>query len=198
MAIQSPDRSAAVEQLEGGNVKGVMLRSHVNLIIEEYGQEELDDLLGHLPRGIGSAITPILASQWYPFEVLIELDRAASKRFGEGNIEWIRRFGSYSAASALTSTYKLFRQDDLHTYFIRSAPLNSQFQDFGRVSFEEHGQTSARMIHSGYPCFSPVYCESALGYYEKVLELHGAPDGSVAETTCQTLRDEACIFELNW
>ena len=198
MAIHSPDRSGAKEKLDGGNVKGVMLRSHLNLISSLYGDDELNELLEDLPGGTGTSLLPILASQWYPFATLIEIDRAAINRFGDGEIEWIRRFGSHSAESALTSTYKIFRQDDLHTYFMRSAPLNGQFQDFGKVTFNEYGETAARMIHAEYPCYSPIYCESALGYYRKVLELHGAERGSVSETTCQTLSDDACTFDLHW
>jgi predicted hydrocarbon binding protein len=54
------------------------------------------------------------------------------------------------------------------------------------------------MVHAAYPCFSPVYCASAIGYYEQALLIHHAIPTRVEETSCQCDGDPSCTFELGW
>lgn len=98
----------------------------------------------------------------------------------------------------MSTAYKLFKRDSLHEFFERSVPLHSQFQDFGSVRFEAVADRSIKMIHFDYACYSPIFCESALGYYEEVVLLHGDQATSIRETSCQTLGAESCVFEIEW
>ncbi|MBW3671165.1 MAG: hypothetical protein KY432_05770, partial [Acidobacteria bacterium] len=83
-------------------------------------------------------------------------------------------------------------------FFERSTLLHSQFQDFGNMSFRDLGERKVQMIHDDYACYSPIYCESALGYYEQVVLLHGDEATAVREVTCRTAGDESCVFEIEW
>jgi hypothetical protein len=49
-----------------------------------------------------------------------------------------------------------------------------------------------------YSCFSPVYCQSAIGYYEQAIVVHGAKPHPVIEASCQCAGDPSCTFELEW
>ena len=198
MAIQGPDRASAQEKLEGGKVKGVMLSAHVGWVRDEHGENGVRALIGALPEEMRSQVESPLASMWYPFATLIETDRAIAYRFGDGRPEFVRILGRHSARTGLSTTYKLFKRESLREFFSRSAPLHKQFQDFGEVRFEDLGENSVRMIHFDYDCYSPIFCESALGYYEEVVLLHGDRAASIRETECQTLGAEACIFEVEW
>lgn len=198
MAIQGPDRTKAQEKLEGGQVKGVMLRGHVGWVRDEHGEPGVRALLEDIPEQMRRNAESPLASMWYPFETLIEVDRAIANRWGEGKPEFVRVLGRHSARMGLSTTYKIFKRESLHEFFERSAPLHSQFQNFGGVRFEDIAEDKVRMVHYDYDCYSPIFCESALGYYEEVVLLHGDRPSSIRETQCQTLGAAECKFEIEW
>jgi len=54
------------------------------------------------------------------------------------------------------------------------------------------------MRHIGARCYSPIWCASALGYYEQVIVMHGGTLVTVEEVLCQCDGDEECAFRLQW
>lgn len=196
--IEGPPRPRTQEKLDGGRVKGVMLRAHIDWIRDHHGEAGIHRILESLSKESREAATSPLPSMWYPFSVLIELDREIISQWGDGKPEFVRELGAYSAKSGLSTTYKLFKRASLHEFFERSAPLHTQFQDFGSQEFRDGGEKKVEMIHKDYACFSPIYCESALGFYHQVVELHGDEPTSIRETTCRCAGDEACTYEIEW
>ncbi len=196
--IEGPPRPRTEERLEGGKIKGVMLRGHISWIREQYGEPGVRQILDSLSDESRTHAESPLASVWYPFSALIELDRAIIQQWGEGKPEFVRVLGSYSAKSGLSTTYKLFKRSTLHEFFERSTLLHSQFQDFGTMEFKDLGERKVQMVHGNYVCFSPIFCESALGYYEQVVSLHGDKAIAVREVTCRPAGDKACTYEIEW
>lgn len=192
--------SAEREVLEGGRLKGGVFRSHIRWIQDHHGEAGVKRVFESLSDEVSSALSSvILATSWYPFAWLIELDKAIGKIWApRREKELIRDLGRYSATINLTTTYKAFSRDTNHEFFQNSAILHKQFQDFGDVTYEQTGDDSGKMIHRGYPCFSPIFCASALGYYEACLHSHGAVIVNVTEPLCQCRGDDSCTFELSW
>lgn len=189
---------AGREVLAGGKVKGGMLRSHLAWV-REFHPGDVDRLLKQLPPEMTKDLSGvILATTWYPFEWLIKLDRVIDEIFGSGRGELFAELGRYSARQNLSTTYRGFNRDDNHEFFVNSAPLHSQFQDFGTVRYEKTGDSSGRMIHSDYRCMSPAYCASAIGYYEQSILLHNAKNATVREASCQCTGAPCCTFEMQW
>lgn len=188
------------EVLEGGRLKGGVFRSHMRWIMDHHGESGLKRVLDAIPKEIATELSGvILATSWYPFEWLIRLDRAIGQAWAPGREkELIRDLGRYSATINLSTTYKVFNRDTNHEFFQNSAILHKQFQDFGDVTYEQTGPDSGRMIHRGYPCFSPIFCASALGYYEACLHSHGAVVANIRETECQCRGDSSCTFDMSW
>ena len=139
-----------------------------------------------------------LASTWCGFATVVSLDRAIEAMFGRGRPLFFRELGRYSAHENLTGADLRFTSSGLHEFFRRSVLLHSQFQDFGTASYKQLADTAGAMIHRDYACFSPVYCHSAIGYYEQAIVQHGATPQMVIETSCQCAGDAACTFELEW
>ncbi len=54
------------------------------------------------------------------------------------------------------------------------------------------------MRHLAARCYSPVYCASAIGYYEQVIVMHGGTSVTAEEVLCQCEGAEACVFRLRW
>ena len=127
--------------------------------------------------------------------LVVTLDRAMAQQFGNSILKDLGRF---SAKINLETTYRLYKREDIHEFFRRSAGLHSQFQDFGTVEYERSNDHGGRMIHGGYACFSPTYCSSAIGYYEEALRIHGGRNVIVTESSCQCAGDASCTFVLRW
>lgn len=189
---------AKLEKLGGpGAVKGTMVLAHL-----AWAKVEIPDLDRRLPPRLSPECRPliesgVLATHWFPFRCLIDLDRAIAALAGGDVSEVMRSLGRYSAAQNLTGTYRAFVAEDPHRLFERTALLHSQFQNFGQSSYERRGPRAGRIRVDGCDEYSPAFCESALGFYEGALEAMNRP-GRCAEPQCKCLGDEACVFEMDW
>ena len=185
MTTMEMERSAEV--LAGGRVRSGIARAHLQWVRDYHGDHAVEELVESVPE-----------EGWISFESLITLDRAIERRFGRGRRGFQRELGRYSAHLNLSDPRDGFRGEAIHDFFHRAVLLHARFQDFGTAAYEELDFTSGRMMHAAYPCFSPVYCASAIGYYEQALVIHHAIPTRVEETSCQSNGDASCTFELRW
>ena len=183
------------EVVTGGHVKGGMVRAHIDWVRRTYSEDVATKLLRTLPQHVAAEIATTLPSSWCSFEAVVTLDRAIALQYGR-NV--LKDLGRFSAKNNLETTYRLYKREDIHEFFRRSASLHAQFQDFGSVVYEQSSDQGGRMIHSGYACFSPTYCSSAIGYYEEALRIHGGRNVIVTESTCQCAGDPNCTFVMRW
>ena len=140
-----------------------------------------------------------LDTDWVPFRCLVQIDRALAAAAGMPPEQVFRALGEHSATLNLAGAYKSFVADEPHRFFEKAARLNDRFQNFGRCSYERRGDRHGRMRHEGYEEYSPVYCASALGYFEGALRLMKVPGPvHVFEVSCQCAGDPACVFDLSW
>ena len=145
------------EVVTGGRVKGGMVRAHLDWLRRTHSDDAATKLLRSLPQHVAAEIATVLPSSWCSFESVVTLDRAIALQYGN-NV--LKDLGRFSAKINLDTTYRLFKREDIHEFFKRSAALHAQFQDFGTAFYERSNDHGGRMIHSGYACFSPTYCSS--------------------------------------
>ena len=173
------------------------MRAHMDWVREYHGEHALDRVLLMLPVTVQHEVETAVATSWCSFASLIALDSALQERFGRGR-DLMRELGRFSAHQNLSTTYRLFKRNDVHDFFRRSSLLHRQFQDFGGVAFSRLGAMSCELRHVGAHCFSPLYCASALGYYEQVVVMHGGTNVTSEEVRCQCRGEEECVFRLRW
>lgn len=197
-----PPRLEGKEVLVGpdptvAKVKGVMFGGRKQFLVEHLGEEGFKQFLEKLtPRTRGYVKTP-LASSWCEFESLIELDRAIHHELKAKYPNILALIGAASAEAGIGRVYRLLDSEELVKFLETNALFHDQYQKFGGVKFEKT-PNGARMIYSNYPCYSPVYCASAIGYFQESILRHGGSDPNVAETKCQCLGDKTCTFEMTW
>ena len=186
------------EVLTSGHLKGGIFRSHLQWV-RDHHRDDLPRVLERLSPEPRKALSgTVLATSWFPFAWLIELDRILLDIFGATHPNLLRELGSYSATINLSTTYKLLDRKANHEFFRNSALLHVQFQDFGKAAYEQTGETSGRMIHKEYPSYSTIYCGSALGYYEGCVASHGGGSPRAVEISCQCFGDDSCTFDISW
>ena len=189
------------ERLVGGNVRGSIVRAHLQWVAEYGNTRDRQQLWWGLEDEIDRAFSGrVDAGGWYPFRWLILLDRAIYRQFGNGVDEHalFEDLGRFSARLNLDTPSDRWSSAAHHEFFESSVLLHRQYQDFGEAVYQRRGETAGEMVHSQYRCFSRVYCASAVGYYEQCLMQHGAIRVRVTEETCQCLGWDSCRFALKW
>ena len=198
----APPRLDGKEVLVGpdpnlSRVKGVMFGARKQFLLDTAGEEGLARVIARLsPRTAGYVKTP-LASSWCEFESLIELDRAIHDELKSKHPNVLALIGAASAELGIGKVYKSLDSSELVKFFESMALFHNQFQNFGRVTWEKT-PNGGRMVHSDYPCYSPIYCASATGFFMEAILRHGGTDPNVSETRCQTHGDGSCTFEMSW
>lgn len=178
-------------------VKGVMFGGRKQFLLETLGEEGFNAFAARLtPRTRGYVKTP-LASSWCEFESLIELDRAIHNELKSRYPNVLALIGAASAELGIGRIYKSLDSASLVQFLEGNAMFHDQYQKFGNVQFEKTA-TGARMIYSNYPVHSPVFCASAIGYFQESILRHGGTEPAVTETKCQCHGDKTCTFEMKW
>lgn len=187
------------EMLAGGMVKGGMMAAHVGWAARSRAPQDVFRFWNAVPESLREPLQGmILPVNWYEFADLIEVDRAIVRVYGNGDPTVLRQVGAHSARINLTGVYKVFRAESIHNFLENGARLHPKFQDFGQAVYEKLDANSGQMVHSDYCSYSPLFCESALGFYRESLELHGARSVQVDETSCQCRGSRSCTFALSW
>src|SRR5947208_8322169 len=114
------------------------------------------------PKTAAQLRTP-LASAWYDFATLVELDRAIYDMHHLKQPNILALVGAASAEYGIGKVYKALDSAELVKFLENEATFHSQFQKFGNVQFEQTTR-GGRMIYSNYPVLSPVYCASAVRF----------------------------------
>lgn len=187
------------EVLEGGNVKGGVLRAHLEWLRQNLPNRQPDALRALVSQDTARVLAaPILATNWYPFRAIVETDRAIATLRGGMEQDTAVDLGRFSAKLNLATSYRAFTRDHPHAFFRESARLHRQFEDFGRATYEELGATACRLSIVDCVCFAKTYCWSALGYFEAATSLQGGNAPQVVERECVCEGQAACRFEIRW
>jgi predicted hydrocarbon binding protein len=178
-------------------VKGVMFGGRKQFLTDTVGEAGFQAILEKLtPRTRGYVRTP-LASSWCEFESLVELDRTIHNELKSQFPNVLALIGAASAELGIGRIYRSLDSDELVNFLENNALFHDQYQKFGNVKFEKTS-SGAKMIYSNYPCYSPIFCASAHGYFQESILRHGATEPNVAETKCQCLGDKTCTYEMTW
>jgi predicted hydrocarbon binding protein len=180
-------------------VKGTMLHAHLR-----WAAEHVSDLAAalqpHLDSECFTAVSPgVLDTQWVSLRCLVAIDRAIAQVVGGEPTEVFRSLGHHSAATNLAGVYHGYLDDEPHRFFDKMARLHRRFQTFGSSTYEIVGERAGRLRLHDYVEYSPVFCASAIGYYEGALETMQAPGPiHVVETSCTCAGESCCLFEMTF
>jgi hypothetical protein len=178
-------------------VKGTMLNAHLKWL-EKQGVSR-SALAPHMPPDLSRILAATLATDWITLRSLIAVDRAIAAAVTMPADDVFRELGRFSASSNLTGVYSAFAKAEPHRFFTTQAMLHDHFQNFGASAYQEVSERAGVMRLTQYTEYSPVFCLSAVGYYQGALETLKAPGPiRIRETQCTCSGDEACTFELRW
>ena len=198
----APPRLEGKEVLTGpdpstSKVKGVMFGARKQFLLDTLGEAGLAAFLEKLTPRTRSYVKTPLASSWVEFESLVELDRAIYNELKSKYPNVLALIGAASAELGIGKIYRSLDSEELVHFLENNALFHDQYQKFGNVRFEKT-PNGAKMIYTNYPCYSPIFCASAFGYFMESILRHGGSEPKVAETKCQCHGDKSCTFEMSW
>ena len=103
--------------------------------------------------------------------------------------------GAASAEHGSGMVYRVLDNKELLKFLEGIAAFHEQYQKFGRVVFTKTPE-GAQMTYTEYPCYSPVFCASVVGFFLESVLRHGGRDPKVVETKCHGRGHNKCLYDL--
>lgn len=172
-------------------IKGGSIRSKMDLVQEQFGDQALDELTAILRQ---AGALPVLEANWYPFELFDRvLVHIAEHHYG-GDLSRLKEVGRYSARRALSGVYKGLKRMDFIDFVQKRIPvLHNRYYSAGKVAVVQVGEKGCRLCLSAPQRFeSDIWV--ACGFYEGAAEFAGHKD-----TRCSwEERGDLVLYTITW
>jgi hypothetical protein len=193
MTCTEPILSPPRERLDGGRVRGSLIRSHLGWVRDHCSREETIEMFEAFGQR-RAAIAAVNEKSWYDFSLLVEVDRVIVGMFGGGDAAFAENLGAYAAEMIFSNVRD---RGGVHDFFRRLPGLRTELQDFGAVQYIQLGINGGRVVHGSGP-FSPLHCAATVGFLRSAGKLHGAERIVVRERDCQCSGAAVCSFDIAW
>lgn len=179
-------------------VKGQLLIARFDYVREAHGAQAVGRVLDALAAEDRERLHGLARDRWYPFQLLMRLDRALADVFAGGQAAFFEELGRASARHRTEWLGEHAALVNPHAFLSRAAEEHRRFHDFGRAVYRRTGFHSSDMTFSEYPEVDQAFCLASLGYFKGVLELLTGRPAQVDELACQCAGEPACVFHLDW
>lgn len=179
-------------------MKGQIFLARLEYLRESHGGEGLRRVLARLPDADRSRLTSVDREAWYPFGLLMRLDRAIAEVVSPSDPTIYERLGVASSRHRTEWLGEHARLISVHGFLSRVAEEHRRFHNFGKAEYRRTGFTEGQLAYSDYPELDEIWCRASCGYFRGAIEfLTGGPAG-VEERQCQCRGDAACVFHVHW
>ena len=183
------------------SIKGSILRSRLALVDEIAPGDGRTRVLARLSPAEREALTSLLASAWYPFELGKTLDEAIVAELGGGRSDFFEKLGEASAEKNLgpAGVHRGFLvPGDPHAFLAKAPLIYSYYYDQGWREYEKTGEREAVLTTRDAETFSAPDCLTVVGWYRRALAMCGADGPRVVEEECRARGGDVCRYRLSW
>jgi hypothetical protein len=185
-------------QTPKARIRGSIVASRLTYVAARWGDTGRQVVLTAMPardrkRAEGIAVD----GDWFDYATLDRVDRAIASDLADGDESVLRALGRASAAYNLERLLSARVADlDVRATIERVGRMNL-FQDFGSGACESLDGGLA--LTYDYPDeVTEIYCASAVGFFEGLLDALGCEEPSVVEVSCRSRGGCAHRYELRW
>ena len=180
--------------------KGLAVSSRLRWVQETHGPEALERLQASLsPVNQALLAQHVLPHAWVPMSLFIEVNVAADRMFGQGDLALCFELGAWAAEATLPKVFKLFyRLGSPMFIFERAAKLWSAHYDTGRLEPTRDPDGVVRLLIREVESPHRAHCLSVLGWAAKSIELSGSKRTLAEERHCRTRGAPHCELALAW
>lgn len=182
-------------------VKGTAVGATVAYLKGKLGEDGFARLVEGLPEEHRTLFqNRILEGIWYDFDAMLALMRAAKGKVPlppGRSLAW--DMGRASADHGLNSVYRMFfKLADISFICKRAASLYPALYNTGEMRLVANEGKSAAIRITGFDQPCPEFCDRALGWMERTLELTGAKGIRMDHPTCVARGDAHCEYRGRW
>jgi hypothetical protein len=187
-------------EMRENQIKGNLLGRRAWYVRDRWGDEALAKVAAAVPEAARKFLVDApLTFAWYPFGVMMDIDRAIVEGPMRGELVQMTEFGSAIAKHDLPLLYKVLFKVGSPAFVVKR--LNIAAKTYIRESTitpEIVGDGHARVTHGGrrLPMYFCTYGVS--GWFHAALELSGAKSPTVEHATCEHRGDADCTWTLRW
>ena len=180
-------------------VKGSVLRSRLDFVREQGGEDALERVIESLSAEDQKALRNVVPVAWLPFEVGKHLDDAIVQVLGGGSLAYFERLGEASAEKNLGTVHSAFlAPGDPHAFLAKAPQIYRMYYQVGRREYEKTGEKAGVLTTYEAETFSKADCLTGIGWYKKALEMCGAVNPRVFEEECRARGSEVCRYRVSW
>ena len=118
---------------------------------------------------------------------------------GKGDTKIFEKIGEQSAKENLEGIHMAFiREGDPQGFMKQANAIYSFYYDTGRREYKETGPTSGVMTTFEAETFSAIDCLTVIGWYRIGLEMCGAKNVEITESSCRAKGADVCEYQFNW
>jgi predicted hydrocarbon binding protein len=178
-------------------VKGSKISSKFSYLKDRFGEGAREHVLAWLSGDDRRELGLVLDAGWYPQDLYVRLLMAICETVGRGDEAIYGEIGAYSADHQFKHSYRVYRAFDIAETLRNMVPVHSKLNEPAAMEVPLNEPGKAALVVSA-PASDPVICAVSRGFYRRVLELHGAVDVQVRESSCSGVGGRTCRYELQW
>ena len=180
-------------------IKGSILKSRLEFVRQEFGDDGLVKIMDSLPEEDSKILGRLVAVAWVDFEVGKRLDDTIVKVFGGGSTRFFERLGEASAEVNLTTLHSAFLAPGDPEAFLAKAPqIYRLYYNGGWREYESTGEREGVLTTHDAETYSKPDCLTVVGWYRKALELCGAKNIRIIEEECRATGGDVCKYRVTW
>lgn len=185
--------------MTGQKIKGSILKSRLEFVRKEIGEDGLNALMATLPEEDQKTLGRLVAVAWVDFEIGKRFDEAIVQALGGGSTRFFERLGEESAEINLGTLHSAFVAPGNPQGFLAKAPqIYRLYYDVGWREYEQTGEREGVLTTHDAETFSKTDCLTVIGWYRKALELCGAKNVRIHEDECRATGGNACKYKVSW
>jgi hypothetical protein len=179
--------------------KGSTFRTTLDFLAREAGADAVARVLADLPADARAAVQAAGATEELPFDLLLDVWRAADGLLGRERPDWIERSGAFSIESGGVRLYGgILRKASPQEFLTQRISLFRLYYRPGDMEVVEQAAGRAVLRLVGFPHGSVLFCRRQTGGLQRALELAGGGAPRVRHVRCLTEGDAFCEWELAW
>ena len=188
-------------EMRENQIKGNLLGRRAWYVRDRWGDAAVARVAAAVPEPARKFLVDAapLTFAWYPFGVMMDIDRAIVDGPMAGEIGRMVEFGSAIAKHDLPMLYKVLfkvgspsfivkRLNIVAKQYIRDSTISSSIVGDGHATVTQGGRR--------FPMYFCTYGVS--GWFHAALELSGGKQPTVEHVGCLHRGDRACTWELRW
>ena len=179
--------------------KGSTLRATMEFVRAEKGADVLERVLARLPRERRAQVERSAPTDEVPFDLALDLWRAADGELGPTDPAWMERAGAQSIESSGVQHYGgILRKANPTEFLTQGVSLFRLYYSPGdmEVVEAEPGRAVLRLV--GFDAADPLFCRRQTGGLRRAVGLAGGANPSARHARCAAEGDAFCEWELTW